>query len=103
MADNTIRDFIQKQTGNPINIAIPKPKVAEPRTEERPEEEEEGRVRTGKAGRPRLTDDKRVKMNLYAPEEIKKKLIKIQHHNYKSSLNDVLLEAVLDLIKKYDE
>lgn len=101
MADNTIRDFIQKQTGNPINISVPKQRVAEQQPEEKPEDE--GSAHTGKAGRPRQGDEKKVKMNLYAPEEIKKKLIKIQHHNYKSSLNDVLLEAVLDLIKKYEE
>lgn len=101
MADNTtIKDFIQKQAGNSINIATPKTKASE----QKPAEtlEKEGSVRTGKAGRPRLTEAKKVKMNLYAPKEIKEKLVKIQHQNYKSSLNDVLFEAVIDLIRKYE-
>lgn len=102
MAQNTtIKDFIQKQTGNSVNIAVPKPKSVRQKSEET--FEEEGSVRTGRSGRPRQTDTKKVKMNLYAPEEIKEKLVRIQHQNYKSSLNDVLFEAVLDLIRKYDE
>ena len=35
-------------------------------------------------------------------QELKDKLVKIQHHSYKPSMNDVLLEAIQDLLKKYD-
>jgi hypothetical protein len=42
-----------------------------------------------------------VKLSVYLPAEAKEKLVRIQHDNYKQNLNDILLEAINDLIKKY--
>jgi len=117
MAENIIKDFVKKQT-TPLNIGVPKqrpqgatevrieepsaqvaPSPAPAQTPVQPVEQEAVR---GHVGRPK-SDVEKVKLSVYVPAEAKAKLVKIQHHNYKQSLNDVLLEAISDVIKKYGE
>ena len=120
MAENIIKDFVKKQT-TPLTIGVPKPKPqagSEPaprigvtpvapavdsvkETAPVTVQAEQNPVK-GHVGRPKSEVEK-VKLSVYVPAEAKAKLIKIQHHNYRQNLNDVLLEAVLDIIKKYDE
>ena len=108
MAENIIKDFVKKQT-TPLNIGVPKQRpqeevpevrIAEPVQE--PVKVEAAVVEKPHVGRPK-GEIKKVKMSVYVPEEAKAKLIKIQHNNYKQNLNDVLLEAIMDIIKKYGE
>lgn len=114
MAENIIKDFVKKQT-TPLTIGVPKQRpqtesaapvqAAEtPATEEiaTPQPQPQQEVAKGHVGRPK-SDIEKVKLSVYVPAEAKAKLIRIQHHNYKQSLNDVLLEAISDLIKKYGE
>ena len=106
MAESIIKDFVKKQTTS-VTIGVPKPRTTTKDTVQevvQPADtpvEAEPVAPSGKVGRPR-TYDKRVKLSIYLPEELKDKLVKIQHHNYKPSMNDVLLEAIQDLLKKYD-
>jgi len=122
MAENIIKDFVKKQT-TPLNIGVPKQRpqgAAEVRFEEPAVETAapapapvpapapaavqavEPEAVKGHVGRPK-SDVEKVKLSVYVPAEAKAKLVKIQHHNYKQSLNDVLLEAISDVIKKYGE
>ena len=114
MAESTIKDFVKKQTAS-LNIGVPKQRptgeplrieptrlpVAEPEQTAAPQ-----MVATAAAqrhiGRPK-GDVAKIKISLYVPEEIKARLIKVQHMNYKASLNDMLMEAVEDVLKKYNE
>ena len=109
MAENIIKDFVKKQT-TPLNIGVQKQRpqedvqearIAEPRHEALVPEEKPAPVKAH-VGRPK-SEIQKVKMSVYVPEEAKAKLIKIQHRNFKQNLNDVLLEAIMDIIKKYDE
>ena len=112
MADNMIKDFVKKQT-TAISIGVPKQRpadtpvqAAEPVREVEhvaaaPAAKETPAVK-GHVGRPK-SDIEKLKLSVYVPAEAKEKLIKIQHHNYKPSLNDVLMEAIVDIIKKYGE
>lgn len=108
MAENIIKDFVKKQT-TPLNIGVPKQRpqqevpevrIAEPVQE--PVKVEAAVSQKPHVGRPK-GEIQKVKMSVYVPEEAKAKLIKIQHNNYKQNLNDVLLEAIMDIIKKYGE
>lgn len=117
MAESTIKDFVKKQTAS-LNIGVPKQRPAEEperriEPQQRPaagQPEQQAHapqvVTTAAAprpvGRPR-GDVAKVKMSLYVPEETKARLIKIQHMNYKSSLNDMLMEAIEDVLRKYNE
>ena len=110
MAENTIKDFVKKQT-TPLNIGVPRQRPQESVQEIRlsvpePAAEPVKAVETiqvkNPVGRPR-SEVRKVKMSVYVPEEAKAKLIKIQHTNFKQNLNDVLLEAIYDIIKKYGE
>ena len=107
-----IKDFVKKQT-TAISIGVPKQRpadtpaqAAEPVREVEPvaaaPAAEETPAAKGHVGRPK-SDIEKVKLSVYVPAEAKEKLIKIQHHNYKPSLNDVLMEAIVDIIKKYGE
>lgn len=120
MAENIIKDFVKKQT-SPISISVPKTRpevqpeeksVSDLKGELKEELKEELRaeLKDGKttvpvmdekkSGRPKAGIEK-VKLSLYVQDDIKQKLIRIQHETYKSSLNDVLTEAVSELLKKY--
>ena len=118
MAENIIKDFVKKQT-TPLNIGVPKQRPAAGTEEVKKAEpaapapvqvttpapstvQTAPEVVRGQVGRPKSNIEK-VKLSVYVPTEAKAKLIKIQHHNYKPSLNDILIEAINDLIKKYDE
>lgn len=122
MAENIIKDFVKKQT-TPLTIGVPKQRpqgesepaprfeaepvapAPEPFKEVAPAPapvQPEPEAAKGHVGRPKSEVEK-VKLSVYVPAEAKTKLIKIQHHNYKQSLNDVLLEAIADVIKKYGE
>ena len=120
MAENIIKDFVKKQT-TPLTIGVPRQKpqaesepaprietapaapAAEPVKEAAPAPAKaEQNMEKGHVGRPKSNVEK-VKLSVYVPAEAKAKLIKIQHHNYRQNLNDVLLEAIADVIKKYDE
>ena len=109
MAENIIKDFVKKQTTS-INIGVPRQRpqgevpevrMTEP-VQDKPVQAEASVVEKHHVGRPKGAIQK-VKMSVYVPEEAKAKLIKIQHNNYKQNLNDVLLEAIMDIIKKYGE
>ena len=115
MGQDIIKDFVKKQT-TAISIGVPKQRpqceVKEERFEEKPDtvqevKESEVQAPVEKAtkrhvGRPKSEIEK-VKMSVYVPAEAKAKLIKIQHETYKQNLNDVLLEAINDILKKYGE
>ena len=115
MAENIIKDFVKKQT-SPISISVPKT-----RPEVQPEEKSVSNLKEElkeelraelkeemtstpdadeKSGKTKAENNK-VKLSLYINNGIKQKLVKIQHETYKSSLNDVLIEAVDELLKKY--
>ena len=107
MGQDIIKDFVKKQT-TAVTIGVPRQRPQSPVQEVRIEPEQEAIVEQtieekpvkGKVGRPK-SDVERVKLSLYIPAEAKEKLIRIQHDNYKQNLNDILLEAVNDIIKKY--
>lgn len=115
MGQDIIKDFVKKQT-TAISIGVPKQRpqgeVKEERFEEKPapvqpvqEPEVQAPVEKGPkghVGRPK-SDIEKVKMSVYVPAEAKAKLVKIQHETYKQNLNDVLLEAINDILKKYGE
>lgn len=105
MGKNIIKDFVEKQTTS-IEIRTPKTKKE---NEEFKQEVEVPKVNPdipepgeskAKTGRPR-TYEKRVKISIYLPEDHKEKLIRIQHQTFKSSLNDIMMEAIIDLFNKY--
>lgn len=123
MADNMIKDFVKKQT-TPLTIGVPRqrpaeaeqqpaaaapaaPAASQPVAVQQPQvaqvepEATPAPVVKGRIGRPK-SDIEKVKLSVYVPAEAKAKLIRIQHQNFKSSLNDVLMEAISDLIKKYE-
>ena len=104
MAENSIKDFGRKQTAA-VTIGVPKSRNAgaeqvkvssQPVVEAQQPAPQEGK----RMGRPR-TYEKRAKISMYLPEELKDKIVRIQHQNFKSSINDVMIEAVHDLLKKY--
>ena len=124
MAENIIKDFVKQQT-TPLTIGVPKQRPQgesepAPRFEAEPvapapepvkevapapapaPAQQEPETAKGHVGRPKSEVEK-VKLRVYVPADANTKLIKIQHHNYKQSLNDVLLEAIADVIKKYGE
>ena len=104
MTDTTIKDFVKKQT-TAITIGVPKARNAgesQPVQAPVPQVTQEYVAPKGHVGRPK-SDITKVKISVYLPEEAKAKLVRIQHQNYKQNLNDVLLEAINDLIKKYGE
>lgn len=111
MAENIIKDFVKKQT-TPLTIGVPRQRPAEENQQPvqvQPKQQEPVSAPApaapetrGHVGRPK-SDIEKVKLSVYVPAEAKSKLIKIQHLNFKSSLNDVLMEAISDLIKKYGE
>lgn len=108
MANDTIKKFVESQTAG-IKIGIPQ---SRPRPDENvrnavvekkfPKQTEEVKAQRGQVGRPRGSVEK-VKISVYVPAEVKDRLIRIQHNNYKQSLNDVLVEAVNCLLEKYNE
>lgn len=100
MAENTIKDFVKRQT-TPLTIGVPRPKTQkDPEPEQRMEVQQP--AAKGHVGRPK-SDIEKVKVSLYVPAESKEKLVKIQHRTYRQSLNDLLLEAIADIIRKYEE
>lgn len=107
MAENTIKDFVKRQT-TPLTIGVPRPKTQkDPEPEQRmavqqPAPVVEQPAAKGHVGRPK-SDIEKVKVSLYVPAESKEKLVKIQHRTYRQSLNDLLLEAIADIIRKYEE
>lgn len=116
MADNNImKDFVKKQS-TPISIGIPKqrPQVQEtvkeePRKNDAPVYAKEPAQATAttlaataepkKVGRPK-SDVEKVKLSLYLPKEMKERVVRLQHISMKSCLNDVLMEAIEDLLAK---
>ena len=110
MAD-IIKDFVKKQTTS-INIGVPKQRSAgEPERRIEPERlpvQVPVQSVAPESATPRhvgrqKSEVSKVKLSLYLPEETKAKLIKVQHMNCKASLNDMLMEAVEDVLKKYGE
>ena len=116
MAENIIKDFVKKQT-SPISISVPKTRP-EVQPEEKSVSDLKGELKEElraelkekmtaapeadeKSGKTKAENNK-VKLSLYIDKGVKQKLVKIQHETYKSSLNDVLIEAVDELLKKYD-
>ena len=119
MADNLIKDFVKKQTST-VTIGVPKAKpqgeVEQPRIEVPAAEPkkasaapavvaaESAAVKSAPKhiGRPK-SDIEKCKMSVYVPVEDKKKLVKIQHQTFRQNLNDILLEAINDILVKYGE
>lgn len=107
MANDVIKDFVKRQTTG-VTIGVPKmrPRAEEetrrPVAEETQEQQEEKRPTRGQVGRPKSLVEK-VKISVYVPAEIKEKLIKIQHNNFRQNLNDVMAEAIDCLLAKYGE
>ena len=109
MGQDIIKDFVKKQTTS-ISIGVPRQKpqgeAAQERIEPSPAAQQPVNkpvetVTKGHVGRPKSEIEK-VKMSVYVPAEAKAKLIRIQHETYKQNLNDVLLEAINDILKKYE-
>lgn len=115
MGQDIIKDFVKKQTTS-ISIGVPRQKPQGEAAQERiepspapspspaaqePVNKPVGTVTKGHVGRPKSEIEK-VKMSVYVPAEAKAKLIRIQHETYKQNLNDVLLEAINDILKKYE-
>ena len=104
MAENIIKEFVRKQA-SPVTIGVPKSREEKEKLAEFDSQPVEVHQQTvsqenRKIGRPR-TYEKRAKISLYLPEDLKEKIVRIQHQNFKSSINDVMMEAVLDILKKY--
>ena len=104
MAENIIKDFMRRQT-SPITIGVPQSRntssqeiraVSQPLTAPQQPAPQE----TKKAGRPR-TFENRARITIYLPEEVKDTIIRIQHKTFKPSINEVMIEAVRDLLEKY--
>lgn len=116
MAD-MIKDFVKKQTST-LTIGVPKPRTEVPAPAQAPapdvRQEPAAQISNPEKvaavvppvtpkkpiGRPK-SDVVKVKMSVYVPEELKARLVKVQHETYKSNLNDVLIEAVRDILDKY--
>lgn len=113
MGQDIIKDFVKRQT-TAVTIGVPRQRTQEDKPEVRIEPEQapaaqpmaepvaEAKQEKGHVGRPK-SDIEKVKLSVYVPAEAKAKLVKIQHENYKQNLNDVLLEAINDIIKKYGQ
>ena len=112
MAESTIKDFVKKQTSS-LNIGVPKVKPATiapldeigeaPAAYQTVASANETPAPTVKTtGRPK-SEIQKVKLSLYVPEETKTKLVRIQHLSFKSSLNDVLLEAINEYLEKHKD
>ena len=123
--NSIMKDFVKKQS-SPISIGKPKIRSNEELVNEGVAEKKEQPkevqpidtptarpvVRTvlapveeltpapKKVGRPK-GDVEKVKISIYVPAEVKEKIVKLQHMNMKSSINDVMMEAVNDLLDKY--
>lgn len=102
MAD--IKEFIKRQTTT-LNIGTPKvrnesdviPAPAARPVEEQPQvrKDEEGSEASGRRpGRPK-TDVQKVKLSVYVPEDVKERLVRLQHDTYRTSLNEVLTDAIM--------
>jgi hypothetical protein len=105
MAD--IKEFIKKQTTG-VTIGVPKARkesdaipapAARPATvqEQVKQAKQESAAGARRPGRPK-TDVQKVKLSVYVPEDVKEALVRIQHDNYKTSLNDVLTEAIMQYV-----
>lgn len=114
MAENLIKDFVKKQTST-VTIGVPKAKpqgiVEQPRIEVPSVEPQKATAAVQEPvaeskpkhiGRPKSNIEK-CKMSVYVPTEDKKKLVKIQHQTFRQNLNDILLEAINDILVKYGE
>ncbi len=108
MSNDIIKDFVKRQTTG-VTIGVPKSRPThEEITQDIPDEfkqaapEEEPKTAKGHVGRPKSLVEK-VKISVYVPAEVKEKLVKIQHNNYKQNLNDVMTEAIDCLLAKYGE
>lgn len=118
MAENLIKDFVKKQTST-VTIGVPRAKpqgeVGQPRIEVPPVDPQkvsgtayaevgqvEEKVVRKHIGRPKSEIEK-CKMSVYVPLDDKKKLVKIQHQTFRQNLNDILLEAINDILVKYGE
>ena len=76
MAENIIKDFVRKQT-SPVTIGVPKSRNAEAeqvKVSSQPlvEPQQQATQEAKRMGRPR-TYEKRAKISMYLPEEIKEK------------------------------
>lgn len=120
MANNNsiMKDFVKKQS-TAISIGVPRQRNSEPEpaVEEKrivseipavseapvaPQTQVVETVRVPKkVGRPKSEIEK-VKVSLYIPAETKERITRLQHRNMKSCMNDVLMEAIDDILKKYD-
>lgn len=98
MSNDVIKDFVKRQTAN-VTIGVPK---SRPQVKEEQAQQEGIRPSRGQVGRPKSLVEK-VKISVYVPAEIKEKLIKIQHNNFRQNLNDVMAEAIDCLLTKYGE
>ena len=114
MAENLIKDFVKKQTST-VTIGVPRAKpqgvVEQPRIEVPAMEPQQAPAAVAELvaeskpkhiGRPK-SDIEKCKMSVYVPVEDKKKLVKIQHQTFRQNLNDILLEAINDILVKYGE
>lgn len=116
MAENLIKDFVKKQTST-VTIGVPRVKplgaVEQPRIEVPAMEPQnvpaplvepvaENKPKAKHIGRPK-SDIEKCKMSVYVPVEDKRKLVKIQHQTFRQNLNDILLEAINDILVKYGE
>ena len=95
MAENNIKELVAKQT-SAVTIGTPKQREVISSPIAIPVQEKSVTPK----GRPKC-EFERIKLSMYIPVEFKEQLVKIQHLNFRPSMNDVLMEAVDDIIKKY--
>lgn len=108
MARNTlVEEFVERQFEG-ITINTPRPRQQQSEGTESAAGgsnpvpvKENGTPERRPTGRPK-SDTAKTKLSAYVPEEMKVKLQTIQHRTFKSSLNDVVIEALHDIIKKYN-
>lgn len=93
--NNAIKDFIKSQT-TPVRIGVPaSPQVPH---EHQPISQSVS-IHRETVGRPK-SEILKTKLSLYVPVEDKEKLVRIQHAKMFSSLNDVMMIAISEYIRR---
>lgn len=116
MAKKDIFDrFLEQNTGPGINIAEPIGGGRESSYEERrraaagdpggqpsPAAPADGAGESRRGpGRPRRDDEEKVSMNFLIGRDLKRELLELRAELYRSSVTDLLMEAIRDLLVKY--
>ena len=95
--------------GTPTNEARQRERAVEDVKENVPEiksvemeEVQEVQPAVRKRGRPAVEGEEKATIIIKVDRELKKKLDEVKYKTYKSTMRDVLIEAIVDICKKYD-